>query len=618
MDVRVRMYDEIKEAHVLTLQECVQRTIGDDTCQINVDKQWRSINLADAITGIGTDIVDYIKLQKSCGELAIFAFKELNNQNTYNDSLAALARQALSDFSDQPVAFFIVKKDGSVNCICANEQILRDVYEQLKQIQVSIEEAALQPLTDDDGDESEPLPIQDENVQLVTDEGLEDGINAQPVVISFMGDATGYDVITHKDQHSAFAFSTKFSVHYAYEKYQPRKVIVLCTNGVSSHFNFTLKDYVSSSDNSIDNDTFSRIFAEHAYVDPIDNNMDIWELVGVFDDIIREYEVNPTDTLVIDVTHGYRIIPMFVMALFRYLTVIKGFNPDKVIIIYANYRQGLDQCVVYEVDEFRRMDVWTDAAKSIVHHGNARAMVALLSQFASEMVGSTDQHKADKSKVNALIGNFHKWTEVTQLALWERYPQEFARLSICIQDVLTITSISHEVRYVFEWIIEQFTEIISLAISIRDKSYNSPSEEIQLQEHMMKWYLECGMYTQAALLVREYLISKFLINHGTSKFQRGAWTSKSTPPWKEKIVRSAKDGYMPLHLNKMYTDTVKINGRDESLGFVVEKVRNHIAHGTRQVISATADTVTMCVNQAMSISISDERATAVMRELQDA
>jgi hypothetical protein len=446
-----------------------------------------------------------------------------------------------------------------------------------------------------------------------------DTVNGAPiaghstVLISFMGNASDYQETNYQDQESLVTLNTNFSAHYAYKKYQPRKAIILCTTGVLGFFNNNLRDEVILS--TLTQLKFDEFFVAKSYTDPELNHMDIWHLVAVFDKILEDYKISSKEKIILDITHGYRIIPMFIISLFRYLTVIKGFQPENVVIIYANYRVGVANCIVYELDVFQRMDDWTDAAKGVVYHGNARAIVKLLHSYRAKIADSA------KTSIAQLENVLTKWVEIVQLANWQQYYDKFSKLNKQIDIVLAVPDIAPEIKYVLQWIQQQFAAIFALT-----GTESTPENELKIQELMLDWYINCEMYTQAALLTREYLISKYLIHHGTYYRSGSYWNKLSPCEWKNYKVRNGKNDtfisreYMPIFLNSIYIrktarETILV-ANTRSFGKKVEDVRNAIAHGSAD---PSSQAIIDIVNQAKEYPIAgipDTEARQILGYLQ--
>jgi hypothetical protein len=580
----IRVYDVVKNTD--TLHQSICDVLGSPDVEILIDKHTRPYSLTESQMFIKDDVDEYIRARNECGQIAVIVLVEINRQNDFNDAMHRLAAECITKFPDFPFALFIISAKGEISVLTTNHDAIRAQYQQILVDTKTIEgeEAAsanrYEPETVD-----EPGTLDESVVEL-----NENGATSQEpgsILISFMGDASTYKPITHQDQSGSFSYDTCFSAHYAYKKYRLRKAIILCTKGVIGYFKVNLKGEVCNPNNLNDPD-FSNTFTAEEYTDPAVSNMDIWHLVTIFDKILDKYNITSTEKIILDVTHGYRIIPMFVISLFRYLTVIKGFKPDNVTIIYANYRDGVSNCIVHELDVFRRMDGWTDAAKSVVNHGNARDMVTLLRAYQSSITNSSLA-----TSIKQLADKLDKWVEIVQLTLWVDYPHVFRELNNCINTVRA-ASVDPEVKYVLQWIQTQFADVFVLT----EINPCMPTHELQIQEFMMKWYLSCQMYTQAALLTREYLISKYLICHGTWHKKNSKWLSLKPCDWKKKRIRlggedtRAKHHYMPIWLNVIYTN--------DKLGEKVEIVRNAVAHGFNDTNS---NSIIQIVDQAITYDI---------------
>ncbi len=604
--INIRVYDTIDESTNIKLQERVKSILDDADCEVQVDLNLRPFNFAEAQKHITQDVTSYIKARHECGQIALIAFKEINRQDIYNKAINEFFDQCLKKFPDVPLGFFVIPVKGSIRQLGDRAELLKAQYQQIKEdfaeIVREVESIDLSedPASTDDTVSTADFASTDDTVSTADFAGTDDTVNGaaiagpSTVLISFMGKASDYEETNYQDQENLVTLNTNFSAHYAYKKYQPRKAIILCTNGVLGFFNTNLNYEVTRS--TLTTPEFDEIFVAKSYTDPELNHMDIWHLVAVFDKILEDYKISSKEKIILDVTHGYRIIPMFIISLFRYLTVIKGFQPENVVIIYANYRVGVANCTVYELDVFQRMDDWTDAAKGVVYHGNARAIVKLLHSYQSKIVDM-----ATKTSIVQLENVLTKWVETVQLANWEQYYDKFSELNNQIVIVLAVSDLAPEIKYVLQWIQQQFAEIFALT-----SKASTPENELKIQELMLGWYINCEMYTQAALLTREYLISKYLINHGTYRYNGTCWDHYHPCNWKQNVVRNGKKDYMPIFLNSIYirktADSTTLVETRNSFGKKVEDVRNAIAHGSAH---PSSQSIIDIVNHAKKYPIAD-------------
>ncbi|MGE4286792.1 MAG: TIGR02221 family CRISPR-associated protein [Phycisphaerae bacterium] len=133
---------------------------------------------------------------------------------------------------------------------------------------------------------------------------------------------------------------------------------------------------------------------------------EIWEIFSAVNS-----EICANDSVVLDITHGFRSLPMLGLTLINYAKVAKDICVEGVY--YAPYVSGRDNTPIFDLSEFDNLLEWTTAADQFVTAGSALKLEALVKKHNSKVQRGK---LAGESKEDwRAIGNFvQKLASLTQ------------------------------------------------------------------------------------------------------------------------------------------------------------------------------------------------------------
>ena len=104
---------------------------------------------------------------------------------------------------------------------------------------------------------------------------------------------------------------------------------------------------------------------------------EIWEIFETIYKLLKE-----NDELYIDITHGFRYLPMLSIVLANYGKLLKNIRVKS--ITYGNYetKNDKDEAPIIELTSFSQLQDWTNAANLFVKHGNLDGLAYLTKQEA--------------------------------------------------------------------------------------------------------------------------------------------------------------------------------------------------------------------------------------------
>jgi CRISPR-associated Csx2 family protein len=98
---------------------------------------------------------------------------------------------------------------------------------------------------------------------------------------------------------------------------------------------------------------------------------EIWEIFDVVYNLIKE-----ADEVFIDITHGFRYLPMLTIVLSNYGKLLKNITVKS--ITYGNYESRVgNEAPLIDLTSFSQLQDWTNASNLFVNHGNLDGLVKL-------------------------------------------------------------------------------------------------------------------------------------------------------------------------------------------------------------------------------------------------
>lgn len=240
---------------------------------------------------------------------------------------------------------------------------------------------------------------------------------------------------------------------------------------------------------------------------------DLW---GIFQAVVDQVE--PDDTVIFDITHGYRSLPFLSFLAAAYLRVARGMKLEAVY--YGNF-EARDRSVepnrapVIDLTRFVDLLDWTVAADRFVRQGDARDLADRLRALRPDY---QDQRRDATAKQSAtVLGQAaHELTRVSQ-ALQLLRPAETMDASAALQArVAALSEVTLLSGLPFGLLAGRVqAEYAPLALSTPAQTAQ-PIKALRIERAMIQWHLARGQYVQAVGLGREWLVTWMLLHAGFS------------------------------------------------------------------------------------------------------
>ena len=225
---------------------------------------------------------------------------------------------------------------------------------------------------------------------------------------------------------------------------------------------------------------------------------DMWQ---IFDTYQRSVDVG--DKIILDITHGFRSLPMLAFPVVAYLRQVKKVTLEHILYAPFDARPESKEknTFIFDLTPFVSLLDWMNAVNVFQLTGDAREIAKLNIH--------SDISDALTKLSESLLTN--RTIEVQEAAF------EFNGLLI---DAL-ITEQDQGSQTPFRMLIEQLRKNYrGMAVN---EPRNNPEQSIWMQYQQIKWYIDNQHYFQAIILIREWLISwEYIRQHPTNS---GRWLS---------------------------------------------------------------------------------------------
>ena len=222
---------------------------------------------------------------------------------------------------------------------------------------------------------------------------------------------------------------------------------------------------------------------------------ELWQIFDVYADAVDD-----RDEIILDITHGFRSLPVLALPAIAYLQQVK--NAVFKHILYGAFEaqnKKKNETPIFDLTPFVSLLDWTNAVNVFQHSGDARPLAKL------EGVSTIRSPLTNLS--NALLTNrtLEAQEAVGKLAGGLTHPQSLSRLPTQ-----------------FHILAEQLKDTYT-GISVR-KPKDNPKKSLTGQYAQIKWYIDNLHYLHAITLIREWLISWEFLRGGSASLD---WLDKT-------------------------------------------------------------------------------------------
>lgn len=276
------------------------------------------------------------------------------------------------------------------------------------------------------------------------------------------------------------------------------------------------------------------------------------ELWQIFEAI--EGTVLQEDTIIFDVTHGFRSLPILSLLAIAYLRQVKGVKVERVV--YGAYDAKDEQGVapVFDLTPFVGLLDWLTAAKIFMTTGDGRELARLMESVQNQAFRSDAPNPPKQLK--SLAASVR---EVSENLLLSRASQ-LAQSAQKLQQQLNQQTLTDEIR---EWL----PPLVPLFSQIQQQYEQFAQDDLHTQLRLVEWYAAHEHLVQAYTLAREWLVNYEL-------HRQGRWDARNDRTAREDAEKQLNQAVQSIRENDPSRETSDIAQLWANLG----NYRNDIAH----------------------------------------
>ncbi|HHW86816.1 MAG TPA: TIGR02221 family CRISPR-associated protein [Chloroflexi bacterium] len=324
--------------------------------------------------------------------------------------------------------------------------------------------------------------------------------------ITFLGAATAYEttyVLDDGREHTAPFFGV------ALARFVP---------------NLTMRVFVTKEAREKHFEQFQTLVED--YVDdlqPVDipdgsNDTELWE---VFQKVVDAVESE--ESVIFDITHGYRSLPFLSFLSAAYLRAVKRVRLEAVY--YGNFEARNrsvtpNRAPVIDLTRFVELLDWMIGADRFVRFGDARDLAQLLNAQHERI--KPDPRTTDKIAMSAwnnsplkhTANNLTRASQALRLVRPAEAMDASQRIRVQMPEaVQSSQALARPFTLLSQHLLDSFAPI---ALSEEDQK-RDPYRTLEVERALIGWYLERNQIFQAVALAREWLISRIMVQVGMAK-----------------------------------------------------------------------------------------------------
>ncbi|MBX6773566.1 MAG: TIGR02221 family CRISPR-associated protein [Chloroflexi bacterium] len=295
------------------------------------------------------------------------------------------------------------------------------------------------------------------------------------------------------------------------------------------------------------------------------NEDEMWELFDVLSDQLRQYH---NQRIVLDVTHGYRSLPVLALMAAAYLRVAADITVSRIVYGAYDARQD-DRVPVFDLTPFLALLEWTSATEQFLKTGNASSVAQLLKQAHDLPYRAGAYREAKPTELKKAAGALEELSQ----ALHVLRPKHTLNGAVTLDDALRRAE--PEVRpwaKPFGVLLDRIRATTQRFLSVRT---DDPIREyLGVQQAMIDWYLEHERYVEAGLLMREFVVSLVAWWAGSDVFNQ-----KERERIEEQLSAQCHERRRDRAVASVKTDT-SLSVGDDIVGIWdrLTQLRNTLAH----------------------------------------
>ncbi|MBO9394412.1 TIGR02221 family CRISPR-associated protein [Caldilinea sp.] len=321
---------------------------------------------------------------------------------------------------------------------------------------------------------------------------------------------------------------------------------------------------------------------------PIPDGRSDNELWDIFQAVVNGVETG--ESVVFDITHGFRSLPFLSFLSVAYLRTVKQIALQGVFYgnLEASDRSGeISRTPVIDLTRFVELFDWMIGADRFVRFGDARDLAKLLDERHRQM--KPDPLTADKAELSAWNNSPVKQTASSltraSRALRVVRPTEAmdASAQVCAQLPAALAS-SAALAQPFTLLGHHMLESFKPIALDRQTQQRNPQQALSTERRLIGWYLERNQVFQAVALAREWLISWAMVRLGMQEDLLGKSARSSVEKELGQALQQRQQKTIDVATEETQVDLGALPSREEVVQLYGElgDLRNDLMHAGKR------------------------------------
>ncbi len=218
------------------------------------------------------------------------------------------------------------------------------------------------------------------------------------------------------------------------------------------------------------------------------NEEEIWDVFQTIFDSLEE-----EDELYLDITHGFRLLPMLLLVLVNYAKFLKGITIKN--IVYGNFEARVNnEAPIISLLPIVSLQDWTSAAANYLQNGRVTQLKELVGKELKPVLQNTEDPNMDARALGKYVNALER---LTQSILNCRGKD--------IREAGSIRAIHNEANRIDSVIIPPMVPVFNKIH--QPLTVFSPTESIENGFFAAQWCLGKQLYQQAITLLQETIVS---------------------------------------------------------------------------------------------------------------
>jgi CRISPR-associated DxTHG motif protein len=255
------------------------------------------------------------------------------------------------------------------------------------------------------------------------------------------------------------------------------------------------------------------------------SEQELWE---IFDRVASA--VDKGDTILLDITHAFRSIPMIVFAVAAYLRRTKKVTIAHVVYGAFQAQDENNRAPIFDLTPLLELLDWTSGAEALLERGDAGLI-------ADKMIAAQQTLRRTGTGTPARLKTLGEKLQDFSQALHLSRPREVMRTAH------KLLSLLEEARDEFQrWALPFALLAEQIRRELEPLAFAKPDalsrENLERQVGLVEYYLRTGLVVQAITLAREWVISFVLLYGGKEEWRKG-WLKHSNREEAEQALGAA-------------------------------------------------------------------------------